>query len=79
MSPLNRKVRLLVYKTSLDQDKFRLLDMSRRYFEIGETLPDAIRDDASDQVDNYARHLRSALNACDAALKTIDKELTEIQ
>ena len=79
MTPMDRKIRLLVYKTALDQDKFRLLEMSRRYTEIGKNLPDAISGEAYVQVDNYLKHLRSTLTACDAALKAIDKRLTEIE
>ena len=79
MTPMDRKIRLLVYKTALDQDKFRLLEMSRRYTEIGKNLPDAITGEPYVHLDNYLKQLRITLNACDAALKAIDKRLTEIE
>ena len=79
MTTSDRKTRLMIYKTYLDQDKFQLLDMSRRYSEMAENLPDAISGEPYIQLDNYLKPLRSTLNACEAVRKAIDKRLTEIQ
>ena len=79
MTTSDRKTRLMIYKTYLDQDKFQLLEMSRRYSEMAENLPDAIRGEPYVQLDNYLKQLRSTLNACEAVRKAIDKRLTEIE
>jgi hypothetical protein len=79
MTTSDRKTRLMIYKTYLDQDKFQLLEMSRRYSEIAENLPDAISGEPYVQLDNYLKQLRSTLNACEAVRKAIDKRLTEIE
>lgn len=79
MTTSDRKTRLMIYKTYLDQDKFQLLEMSRRYSEMAENLPDAISGEPYVQLDNYLKQLRSTLNACEAVRKTIDKRLTEIE
>jgi hypothetical protein len=79
MTPSDRKTRLMIYKTYLDQDKFQLLEMSRRYSEMAENLPDAISGEPYIQLDNYLKQLRSTLNACEAVRKAIDKKLTEIE
>ena len=76
---MDRKIRLLVYKTALDQDKFRLLDMSRRYIEIGKNLPDAITGEPYVQFDHFLKQLQSTLNACESVLQAIDKRLTELE
>jgi hypothetical protein len=69
----------MIYKTYLDQDKFQLLEMSRRYSEMAENLPDAISGEPYVQLDHYLKQLRSTLNACEAVRKAIDKRLTEIE
>jgi hypothetical protein len=69
----------MIYKTYLDQDKFQLLEMSRRYNEMAENLPDAISGEPYVQLDHYLKQLRSTLNACEAVRKAIDKRLTEIE
>ena len=79
MTTSDRKTRLMIYKTYLDQDKFQLLEMSRRYSEMAENLPDAISGEPYVQLDNYLKHLRSTLNACEAVRRAIDKRLTEIE
>jgi len=79
MTPSDRKTRLMIYKTYLDQDKFQLLEMSRRYSEMAENLPDAISGEPYVQLDHYLKQLRSTLNACEAVRKAIDKRLTEIE
>jgi len=79
MTPSDIKTRLLVYKKYFDQDKIQLLGMAHRYGEIADNLPDAISGDAYVQLDNYLKHLRSTLNACEAARQAIDKRLTEIE
>jgi hypothetical protein len=79
MTTSDRKTRLMIYKTYLDQDKFQLLEMSRRYSEMAENLPDAISGEPYVQLDNYLKQLRSTLNACEAVRKAIDKRLTEIE
>ena len=79
MTPMDRKIRLLVYKTALDQDKFRLLEMSRRYTEIGKNLPDAISGEPYVHLDNYLKQLRITLNTCEAVRMAIDKKLAEIE
>jgi hypothetical protein len=79
MTPMDHKIRLLVYKTALDQDKFQLLEMSRRYIEIGENLPDAITGEPYVHLDHYLKHLRNTLNACEAVRTAIDKRLTELE
>ena len=79
MTTSDRKTRLMIYKTYLDQDKFQLLEMSRRYSEMAENLPDAISGEPYVQLDHYLKQLRSTLNACEAVRKAIDKKLTEIE
>ena len=79
MTTSDRKTRLMIYKTYLDHDKFQLLEMSRRYSEMAENLPDAISGEPYVQLDNYLKQLRSTLNACEAVRKAIDKRLTEIE
>jgi hypothetical protein len=79
MTTSDRKTRLMIYKTYLDQDKFQLLEMSRRYSEMAENLPDAISGEPYVQLDHYLKQLRSTLNACEAVRKAIDKRLTEIE
>lgn len=79
MTPSDIRTRLMIYKKFLDQDKFQLLEMAHRYAEIAENLPDAISGDPYVQLDNYLKHLRSTLNACEAVRKAIDKKLTEIE
>ena len=79
MTTSDRKTRLMIYKTYLDHDKFQLLEMSRRYREMAENLPDAISGEPYVQLDHYLKQLRSTLNACEAVRKAIDKRLTEIK
>lgn len=79
MTTSDRKTRLMIYKTYLDQDKFKLLEMSRRYSEMAENLPDAISGEPYVQLDSYLKQLRSTLNACEAVRKAIDKKLAEIE
>ena len=79
MTPSDRKTRLIIYKTYLDQNKFQLLEMSQHYDEMSKNLPDAISGEPYVQLDNYLKHLRSTLNACEAVRRAIDKRLTEIE
>ena len=79
MTTSDRKTRLMIYKTYLDQDKFQLLEMSRRYSEMAENLPDAISGEPYVQLDHYLKQLRSTLNACEAVRKATDKKLAEIE
>lgn len=79
MTPSDIRTRLMIYKNYFDQDKFQSLEMAHRYGEIAENLPHAISGVAYVQLDNYLKHLRSTLNACEAARNAIDKKLTEIQ
>jgi hypothetical protein len=79
MTPIDRRIRLLVYKTALDQDNFRLLEMSRRYDEIGKNLPDAISGEPLVHLDHYLKQLRITLNACEAVRQAIDKKLGELE
>ena len=79
MTTSDRKTRLMIYKTYLDQDKFQLLEMSRRYSEMAKNLPDAISGEPYVQLDNYLKQLRSTLNACEAVRRAIDKRLTETE
>ena len=79
MTPSDRKTRLMIYKTYLDQNKFQLLEMSQHYDEMSKNLPDAISGEPYVQLDHYLKQLRSTLNACEAVRKAIDKKLTEIE
>jgi len=79
MTTSDRKTRLMIYKTYLDQNKLQLLEMSQHYSEMAENLPDAISGEPYVQLGNYLKQLRSTLNACEAVRKAIDKKLTEIE
>jgi len=70
---------LIIYKTLLDQNKFQLLEISRRHDAMSKDLADAISGEPYVQFDNYLKHLKSTLNACEAVRKAIDKRLAEIE
>jgi hypothetical protein len=75
---LGPKEQLAIYKTMVDQNKIDLIDMSLRHDAMLINLPDAIRGDTYDLLNDYLKQLRSTLIACDVVRKAIDKRLTEI-
>jgi len=79
MTPSDIKTRLMIYQQYLDQDRSQLLEMAHRYGEIADNLPDAISGEPYVQLDNYLKHLRSTLNACEAVRKAIEKKLIEME
>jgi hypothetical protein len=79
MIPYDSKEQLIIYKTLVDQNKFQLLEMSRRFDAMSKHLPKALAGDSYVQVDNYIKHLLDTLNACDVARRAIDKKLTEME
>jgi len=46
---------------------------------MSKDLVDAISGEPYVQFDNYLKHLKSTLNACEAVRKAIDKRLAEIE
>ena len=63
---LDPKIQMTVYKTMVDENKIQLLEMSLRHDAMLINLPDAISDNSYELLNNYLKHLRSSLVACDS-------------
>jgi hypothetical protein len=78
-TPTEKKLKLMIYKTFIDNEKFQLAEILRRHSEEEYIYPDAMDGDPAQQLDKYLKSLKDAMTECDVLRAEITTLLNKLE
>jgi hypothetical protein len=78
-TPTEKKLKLMIYKTFIDNEKFQLAEILRRHTEEEYIYPEAMDGPAAEQLDKYLKVLKDAMAECDVLRAEITHVLNNLE